>query len=420
MTKGTVRLAAVLLFLLRSSQVFAQDEFPRFKIGALFDTRFVVSDLTTSWLDRSLGKTRYGGDNQERSEIVRLSQASFLLSLALNNEFSAQVHLNVDADSSDVQKPSWVELIEGNVSYRHVFSPRYRSRIRAGFFFPAISLENTSSAWTTPYTITTSAINTWIGEEIRLTGVEANLVYSWNLNEVAITASFFGNNDPAGTLLAWRGWALHDRQSGLSDRLPLPPIPTLDLGGLFPQQADYDQPFSEVDGRVGIYGAASLKNRHLELDTTFYNNRGNQNDFNGSQYAWNTRFWNFGFNLPLPMNIEILSQYMTGRSKMGVGNMVNIDFDAFYVLATKPFGRNRITVRFDQFRVVDNDQYQMEDNNNEEGTAWTLAYMFSIAEKHRLAFEFLRIDSDRLQRATLGLPVHLVESQFQTSLRLRF
>ena len=43
----------------------------------------------------------------------------------------------------------------------------------------------------------------------------------------AFAAAFYGN-DPAGTLLFWRGWSLHDRQTRLGDRLPMPPMPTWD------------------------------------------------------------------------------------------------------------------------------------------------------------------------------------------------
>jgi hypothetical protein len=310
--------------------------------------------------------------------------------------------------------------VEGLITYRTIFSPHSRLRIRGGFFFPQVSMENTDPAWTSPFSITTSAINSWIGEEIRVTGVESTFAYSWNLNEVTITGAAFGNNDPAGTLLAWRGWALHDRQSRLSERLPVAPIPPIGDGGLFPRQPDYDQPFCEVDGRVGFYGASSFKNRRFEWNSVYYDNRGDQNDFDGSQYAWNTRFVDTGLSLPLPHQFEIVSQYMNGRSKMGIGNMVNIDFNSFYVLATDSFGKNRISARYDQFRVKDRDGFEVQDNNNEDGYAWTFAYIRSIAEKHRFAFEVLHIHSTRPERATLQLPVTENETLFQAGFRLKF
>ena len=44
--------------------------------------------------------------------------------------------------------------------------------VKTGAFFPTISLENDDLGWTSPYTLTPSAINSWIGEELRTIGSE--------------------------------------------------------------------------------------------------------------------------------------------------------------------------------------------------------------------------------------------------------
>ena len=49
--------------------------------------------------------------------------------------------------------------------------------------------------------------------------------YAGSPHELVAFASGFYGNDPAGTLLFWRGWSLHDRQSRLNDQLPMPPMP---------------------------------------------------------------------------------------------------------------------------------------------------------------------------------------------------
>jgi hypothetical protein len=105
---------------------------------------------------------------------------------------------------------------------------------------------------------------------------------------------------------------------------------------------------------------------------------------------------------------------------MGIGSMVSIDFYAAYVLVTTSAGRNRFTVRYDDFRVQDQDRFLEADDNEENGSAWTLAYVFQTGEKHRIALEYLRIASDRPVRAALNLPVHEVNSLFQTGFRIRF
>ncbi|MCA1929516.1 hypothetical protein, partial [Rheinheimera sp.] len=51
----------------------------------------------------------------------------------------------------------------------------YRIRARAGVFYPAMSLENTDLAWTSPYTSSFSAINSWIAEEVKTRAVELSV-----------------------------------------------------------------------------------------------------------------------------------------------------------------------------------------------------------------------------------------------------
>ena len=74
-------------------------------------------------------------------------------------------------------------------------------------------------------------------------------------NELSVKGAIFWNNDPTGSLLAYRGFAIHDRQTGYRDRLPLPPTPSLEPGGLFEQQAPWVEPLFAIDDRPGYYGA---------------------------------------------------------------------------------------------------------------------------------------------------------------------
>jgi hypothetical protein len=62
-----------------------------------------------------------------------------------------------------------------------------------------------------------SAINTWIGEELRTFGAEYDLDWlgrqrghDWTLST---GAAVFGWNEAAGQLMSERGWAIHDRQT---------------------------------------------------------------------------------------------------------------------------------------------------------------------------------------------------------------
>ena len=74
-----------------------------------------------------------------------------------------------------------------------------------------VSLENRGVGWSDVYSITPSALNTWTGEEFRTIGAE--LEGRWlgashgYLGDVALVGAVYGWNDPAGALIADRGYA---------------------------------------------------------------------------------------------------------------------------------------------------------------------------------------------------------------------
>ena len=67
---------------------------------------------------------------------------------------------------------------------------------------------------------------------------------------LSATLGLFGFNDTAGTLLAFRGWALHDQKTGAFSREALPPLGP-DMAGA---QPPWTTPTLEVDHRIGFYG----------------------------------------------------------------------------------------------------------------------------------------------------------------------
>ncbi|MBV9186894.1 MAG: hypothetical protein JO093_14860 [Acidobacteria bacterium] len=93
--------------------------------------------------------------------------------------------------------------------------------VRAGQFFLGTSRENVGPLWTSPYTVSFSPLNSWIGEEFRPVGVDL----AWRPNfYVTAGATAFRNNDSMGALLAWRGWSVGNRLSVYNEALPLPPL----------------------------------------------------------------------------------------------------------------------------------------------------------------------------------------------------
>ena len=95
--------------------------------------------------------------------------------------------------------------------------------LKTGAFFPTISLENDDLGWTRPYTLTPSAINSWIGEELRTMGSEGIVRFDTDrCGTLSLIGALDCCNDPAGVLIADRGWAMDDRPSGLFERVRLP------------------------------------------------------------------------------------------------------------------------------------------------------------------------------------------------------
>src|SRR5439155_23891523 len=121
-----------------------------------------------------------------------------------------------------------------------------------GLIWAPISLEYSGPDWHVTDTITPSAINSWIGEEVRPLAVELKADLSLGSHKLSATAALFAANDTAGALLTFRGWALHDRKTLIGYRQPLPPLselfeyyqppfthPLLDVGPGFAKRPGY-------------------------------------------------------------------------------------------------------------------------------------------------------------------------------------
>jgi hypothetical protein len=385
------RVALVLL----AVPVAARADDPTVKVGAVIDLRYAHTGDEASYLDRGPGKLRYGAGVNGAANLLRLSQLSLLLDAEINPVVSASVQLNLDAEPDEAGLRSRADLVTAFIAYRPELTPHMRLRFRGGAFFPPISLENRGPAWTSRYSITGSAANSWIGEELKTVGVEGSFVLRGDQDELALTGAAFGSNDPTGTLLGWRGWTLQDRQTGFGDRLAYPQVPGSAPGGPFEKNAPWVEPMVEVDGRVGWYAGAAFEHvGRIEARALRYDNRADQTAFDGRQYAWMTRFSAFGIRLELPAKAELIGQHMRGDTHMGrtpAGDeAVVVPFETTFGLLTVPLGRHRLTVRYDHFKTDDQDVLSVLDPNQENGSAWTGCYMFEATEHQRVAVELIR------------------------------
>ncbi len=413
-------LTAVILSVCAVHEASASEASNRYKLRTGIDVSYIESSGYTSWTDGLVGKLRYD-DNHEGMIFSRaFADYEFLLTDTL------KVEAALEAYDDDIG--SAVDLTEAYVEWRPVPRSRNRYRLKVGAFYPRISLENVSAGWSSPYSMSSSAINTWVAEELRTVGAELSLsrrlAMFGGANTVSLQAAFFRKNDPTGSLLAWKGWSVHDRQSRIGDELPLPPLPIIQPGMDFDGQDPYVAPFREIDGQDGYYVGGEWRfNQQLLIRAMHYDNRADPTVDKGGQYAWTTKFEHVGVHAALPGDLELLFQWMTGSTVMGdaVNGVHDLDaeYNSMYLMVTKAFDRHRLSVRYDKFEVTENDQTP-QDNNAEDGNAWTLAYFYDYSDWVTFGAESLIIKTNRFSWQYYGLGPTRTEKQIQLTAQLRF
>ncbi len=392
----------------------------RYKLWTGIDVSYVDASGHQSWTEGFVGKLRYDDDTDGLMFSRAFADYEFQVVDTL------KVHAAVEAYDDDIG--SAIDFTEAYVEWWPVPRSENRYRLKVGAFYPRISLENTSAGWSSPYSMSSSAINTWVAEELRTVGAELSVsrrpAMFGGTHTISLQGAIFYGNDPTGSLLAWKGWSVHDRQSRFGDELPLPPLPVIQSGMLFDGQDPYVAPFREIDGEAGYYVSGEWRfSQQLLIRAMHYDNRADPTADEDGQYAWTTKFQHIGAHAVLPGDWELLFQWMTGSTVMGdVTNgarELDVEFDSMYLMLTKAFDRHRLSVRYDKFEVTDNDQ-TLQDDNAEDGNAWTLAYFYDYSDKVSFGAESLSIKTDRFGWTNYGLDPTRTEKQFQLTARLRF
>lgn len=373
----------------------------------------------TGFLNADYGKFRFDNNSD-----FSLAQLAFNLSLDWENNFSARIVSNGYLDGVK----DAVGFTEAYLKYSGLANDSgIRYDLRAGIFYPRISMENFVTGWNSPYTLTYSAINSWIGEEVRLAGVEASIsrLGKFNQKDYDLSASLalFRNNDPTGTVLSWHGWTLSSRQIFWNETIDLPNDFVRSDGMPLRSQDDHTAPFSEIDGRTGFHlnGEWRYKKKAKVL-TGFYDNKAQPYRVIEGQYAWHTRFLHFGFDWKLSDNLTLIGQYLSGDTLMQAPTRVDVvknDFESAFLLLSKQWSIHRLSGRIETFSVADNDSFEFDDNN-ESGKAFTLSYAYRLNKNWFLQSEYNWIDSERFARSYHNQSINLIEKQLQFGIRYFF
>lgn len=368
------------------------------------DARGVSSDAAHSFMAGGFGTTRFGSDDDG----LQLGRARFAITQPIGDVWS--VHL--DASMYDNLGPSPLGVTEAFILFRPYPRAGYRFRLKAGGFYPPVSLENRAAGWDSPYTLSYSAIDSWLAVEVRTIGVEAQLDWlgrhSGHDFDVGLSGGIFGWNDGAGVMMANNGFIVTDRQTPLFGRVGKPGVPPL----------DGTEPFLEIDHRAGAY--AGIEARYLDrlvLRALHYDNRADptQLDTVSGAIAWDTRFNSAGARLETEHGWTAIAQWLGGDTSIAPqGSLLTWPFHAEFVLLAKRFGRHTFSARYDHFAV---ESAASGSYGAQDGHAWTAAWLFDANAHWRFGLEWLQVVSRSSNREQFAGPLLATETQLQLSIR---
>lgn len=335
-------------------------------------------------------------------------------------EWDVSLHARLDSDARGGADA--LGLVEASASRAWFQDSGARWRLKAGQFFLPTSREAIDPLWQSPYHLNLSALNSWIGEEFRPIGADV----SWrnapdSVWEAEFGATVFGGNDSAGALLAWRGFASHDRLSVLGEVLTLPGLPTIadEFSG---QRDDGTKPFGpDLDGRLGhsIRGRLGARDRWRLLGA-WTDNRGDRALYRG-EYAWATRFAQFGAEWWPHADWTIAAEHMIGHTGMGLPDAARVDarFKASYLLASWQASPTwRWSWRAERFRVVDQDG--VAEDNGDRGSGFTMTVFHEPDPHWRIGLEAQVLDTRHAASVLVGAPLETGGRSVRAEVRYRF
>ena len=374
----------------------------------------------SSWLSGGFGRLTEGAGGPSRSDRVGRGQLHVGLDWQPSEVVFAHVH-GLGRLEGDDDGGARAGIAEAFVQYGPELSPEVALRFRAGLFFPQTSRENVGPLWSSPYTLTFSALNNWIAEEVRLAGLDTTVrLRSDGGSELQFSSAVFGGADTMGSLLAWRGWSFGDRLSLVGEVLPLPPLRSLAPGGGFAlQRDDGTRPVEELDGRVGWQARVRWVGAGRGLLQAAYTDNGGDRALHRGQYSWDTRFGQAGMEVQIGP-VALLGEAVLGDSGMGRRDEAHVDirFRVAYLLASWGGEGGRLSARYDWFDNEDRDG--REEPGHETGHAWTLAALWRPWRHLRLGIEYLAVRAARPAAAYSGASPDTDARRFTGEARLAF
>jgi len=396
----------------------------RYKLVGAADFSLIhANDDLDSWLYHGSGKLRYDEDHDG----LRANRIFIDFAGSIVPTLSGHIAATMNNDVAET-----VDVTEAYLEWRPMPASPWRFRTKAGAFYPRLSFGNVDSGWSSPYAFTSSVTNSWIGEELRTVGAELRVVRDLPGlpgQQIALEGAGFYFNDPTGAGLTWRGWAAHDRQTGVFGSIPMPDVSTIAPWAASGDPVRNYEPYKEIDHRPGYYAGLQWRwGERVSIKAFHYDNHGDPEDKSGDEYAWRTHFNHIGAQFALPLGLGLLGQWIDGSTVMGPDlgpwRVQDVSFDSTFALLTRSFGAQRVSLRYEWFDLQPyNDPPGI--TNQDKGNAVAVAWLYQLTPKFRLGAEYLQIASDHCKQDVCiwvfnGLPQKTRESQVQLSLRWLF
>lgn len=389
----------------------------KLEVRGLVQSQIAMSaDDEASYLEGGTGLFRHDSDNQ-----FQLSQA--VLEIKGNIADNLTLHTILNHTRTPYPFTGFTQL---SIRYKPIWSHKYRWQFRAGMFYPEMGFENLDIGWLSPFAYTNSAINSWIGEELRTIGGEFKVTrpgraHGRSPHTFALTGAVYKGNDPTGTILAWRGWGLHDKQTILNESIPFANFPSLGVGEELEHQAEFVEPYREIDGRWGFQAGVHWDyQKKSRLRYYYFNNNADESVLaRAGQYAWHTIFHSLAWQYRFNREWRLIMHAMDGNTAMGPG-AVNVDFRSWYAMLHYRTKKQSFTVRFDDFKTVDVDDLIPIDNNNGDGWGFTATYRYNISDNWQIGAEFVYIDSFQANREQFGQETKIQQQNMLGVVQYRF
>ncbi len=407
-----MRRALLAFAALQSAVVTGPIQAQQLSLNGLADLRLIRPSDQRSWMDGGLGKFNFPGGSDHDPDI-RLG------GLFVDGKLTFTPELDLFATlRHDPRQERTLDFLEAYARYRPASDGAMQGTLKLGAFFPPISLENEGVGWTSPWTISSSAINTWVGEELRTVGGEGTLEWRTDSGALQLVGALFGYNGPAGTLLSYRGWSIGDRAVGLLDKNRQPDTVARRNNHAIPMKSE---PWVQIGGSVSWYGGIAWREEDLgRMMLLYWDNKADPREFKHDEFGWETKFTSLAVETYIG-ETTILAQAMAGTTEFGPSATFTslTRFQSAYLLAGRYFGDWSVAGRIDVFATQEDHTGRRLDLS-ERGHALTAAVNWRPVRWLRLTAEALRVDSYRGDRVNDGVAPRAIENQFQLATRIFF